>query len=125
MTYRPDRFDRRGRASEALQSSRTFRHKEISMPKPTANKTQCHSQGSAGPRSGSRKTTGSKRAVSKLDTIENMLRRPKGVSIDDLTKVTGWQAHSVRAALTRLRKKDIVIVREVVRGNSRYQIATQ
>lgn len=47
----------------------------------------------------------------KRDTIIGMLRRPKGASIADLTSATGWQAHSVRAALTGLRKRDIDVVR--------------
>ncbi len=34
----------------------------------------------------------------KQATIQDLLRRAKGASIDDLTSATGWQAHSVRAA---------------------------
>ncbi len=60
----------------------------------------------------------------KADTILDLLQRPTGASISELTKATGWQPHSVRAALTGLRKKG----REVVRtkddqGVSRYSIA--
>jgi Protein of unknown function (DUF3489) len=29
-----------------------------------------------------------------------MLRRPKGATIEDLCKATGWQAHSVRGAIS-------------------------
>ena len=41
----------------------------------------------------------------KSATILNLLRRPKGASIAQLQKATDWQAHSIRAALTGLRKK--------------------
>ncbi len=41
----------------------------------------------------------------KSATILKLLRRPKGASIDQLQKATDWQAHSIRAALTGLRKK--------------------
>ena len=41
----------------------------------------------------------------KTATILKFLRRPKGASIAELQKATGWKAHSVRAALTGLRKK--------------------
>ena len=62
----------------------------------------------------------------KADTILDLLQRPAGASIAELTKATGWQPHSVRAALTGLRKKE----REVVRtkdkqGVTRYYIAAE
>jgi len=62
----------------------------------------------------------------KADTILDLLQRPTGASIAELTKATGWQPHSVRAALTGLRKKE----REVVRtkdnqGVTRYYIAAE
>ena len=34
----------------------------------------------------------------KIDKIVVMMRRPTGASINDLTKATAWQAHSVRGA---------------------------
>ncbi len=62
----------------------------------------------------------------KADTILDLLRRPTGASISELTQATGWLPHSVRAALTGLRKKG----REVVRskdnqGVTRYYIAAE
>ncbi len=41
----------------------------------------------------------------KTATILKLLRRPKGASTAQLQKSTDWQAHSIRAALTGLRKK--------------------
>jgi DNA-binding transcriptional regulator PaaX len=43
----------------------------------------------------------------KLGSIAKAVAKPKGASIDDLIKVTGWQPHTVRAALTRLRQRGI------------------
>ena len=48
----------------------------------------------------------------KIETILKLLRRPNGASITQLQKATGWKPHSVRAALTGLRKKG----HEVTRG---------
>jgi hypothetical protein len=42
---------------------------------------------------------------SKKAAIVALLERPDGAALNDLTKATGWQAHSVRAALTGLRKE--------------------
>ena len=43
---------------------------------------------------------------SKLGEIIRLLQRAKGATIDDLTEATGWQAHSVRGAISgQLRKR--------------------
>lgn len=42
---------------------------------------------------------------SKKAAIVALLERPASAAISDLTKTTGWQIHSVRAALTGLRKE--------------------
>jgi hypothetical protein len=53
-----------------------------------------------------RKTSGAKkvprraRPGSKTAKILDLLKRPAGVSLKELTKVTGWQAHSVRGFLS-------------------------
>ncbi len=61
----------------------------------------------------------------KQATIQDLLRRAEGASIDDLTSATGWQAHSVRAALTGLRKRGYDIERNFESGTSRYRIIEQ
>jgi len=44
--------------------------------------------------------------VGKLGEIIRLLQRAKGATIDDLTEATGWQAHSVRGAISgQLRKR--------------------
>ena len=48
----------------------------------------------------------SKRNLTKPETILKLISRPKGATVAQLQKATGWQSHSVRAALTGLRKKD-------------------
>ena len=56
----------------------------------------------------------SKRAKRKrpteIDTVFKLLRRSNGATIAQLQKVTEWQPHSVRAALTGLRKREGRIV---------------
>ncbi len=62
----------------------------------------------------------------KADTILDLLRRPTGTSISELTKATGWLPHSVRAALTGQRKKGREIVRtKDNQGVTRYYIAAE
>ncbi len=66
----------------------------------------------------------SKRPGGKLATILELLQRSKGAPLADIENATGWQSHSVRAALTGLRKRDIVIEREKQNGVTRYRVAT-
>ncbi len=60
---------------------------------------------------------------SKLAIVTKLLSRPRGASVGDINKVTGWQAHSIRSFLTGLRKKGIVLAREQRRdGVTGYRI---
>jgi hypothetical protein len=49
---------------------------------------------------------------SKKGSILALLQRPKGAAISELIEATGWQVHSVRAALTGLRKEGTELVRD-------------
>jgi hypothetical protein len=44
-------------------------------------------------------------AKSKLDRLIAALRAPKGATLADLMTLTGWQAHSVRGAMSGALKK--------------------
>jgi hypothetical protein len=43
--------------------------------------------------------------VGKIDMLLDLLRRPGGASVPDMMAATGWQAHSVRGALSGAIKK--------------------
>jgi predicted transcriptional regulator len=47
----------------------------------------------------------------KTEIIGKLLTRNRGATITRLQAATGWQAHSIRAALSGLRKKGTVITR--------------
>ena len=54
----------------------------------------------------------------------NLLQRPGGAAIGDLTAATGWQVHSVRAALTGLRNEGKELVRaKNAAGITHYRLA--
>ena len=64
------------------------------------------------------------RRPSKVASIAAMLGRPEGAAIIDLMASTGWQPHSVRAALTGLRKQGHTLTKEAgPTGGSVYRIA--
>ena len=43
--------------------------------------------------------------LSKQDRLIALLRRPQGATIEEMTKATGWQPHSVRGAISGALKK--------------------
>jgi hypothetical protein len=52
-----------------------------------------------------------------------LLKNPGGASLSALMAATGWQAHSVRAALTGLRKEGHAITRQKNNGgDTRYRL---
>lgn len=62
------------------------------------------------------------RSTSKIGAVIDLLSRPGGASMNELTAATSWLPHTTRAALTGLRRKGHVISREKVDGTTRYQI---
>lgn len=61
--------------------------------------------------------------ASKKGSIASLLRRTNGASIAELTEATGWQQHSVRAAMTGLRKAGGEITRNKdADGVSRFRL---
>ncbi len=64
--------------------------------------------------------------TTKSETVLKLLGRKQGATTEQLQKATGWQPHSVRAALTGLRKKDHDIRREEnAKGVTVYRVAGQ
>ena len=62
----------------------------------------------------------------KKGSILALLQRPKGAAVSELIEATGWQVHSVRAALTGLRKAGKELVRDKNEaGITLYRIAEE
>ncbi|MEZ5731759.1 MAG: DUF3489 domain-containing protein [Paracoccaceae bacterium] len=53
--------------------------------------------------------------ATKVDTLRRLLSRKAGADLEALCGATGWQAHSVRAALSGLRKAGFTIDRTASR----------
>jgi hypothetical protein len=64
------------------------------------------------------------RQSSKLDQVVNALRTPKGATIADLMKLTGWQMHSVRGAIAGAlkKKRGLKVISEKVGEERVYRI---
>ncbi len=62
------------------------------------------------------------RPGTKQALLLTLLTRANGAAMSEMTKATGWQPHSVRAALTGVRKRGYEIERSVEAGASRYRV---
>ena len=60
--------------------------------------------------------------VTKIARVIALLERTGGATVADLIESTGWLPHTTRAALTGLRKKGYVIVKERREGATVYSI---
>lgn len=58
----------------------------------------------------------------KREIVLALLRRAEGVSTAELMAATGWQAHTVRAALSMLRRDGEVITRTGRAATMRYHL---
>lgn len=87
--------------------------KPVRLPKATASKPPADPKPKAAP--------GPK---GKIATLVELLRRNKGASIEAMTEATGWQAHSVRGAMSGSVKKALgmTIVSEKTDAGRIYRI---
>lgn len=55
----------------------------------------------------------------KTAAVLAMLKRPDGATVDQLVAATGWLPHTIRAALTGLKKKGQVVISDKPAGGVR------
>ena len=70
--------------------------------------------------------TPARRSGTKQAILIELLKRPKGATIGQMAAKTGWQAHSVRGAISGALKKKLglVVTSELTEGRGRvYRIA--
>lgn len=67
------------------------------------------------------------KAKSKLNTLVELLRDPAGATLEAMMAATGWQAHSVRGAISGSLKKKmaLTITSEKVDGVRTYRTAQE
>ena len=58
----------------------------------------------------------------KAALLRTRLAKPGGVSLTEMMQLTGWQAHTLRAALTGVRKTGVILTRRREGGDTIYAI---
>lgn len=77
-------------------------------------------------RNSNRATPKPKAKTSKTDQLKSLLAKPDGMTVEALATKLGWQTHTTRAALTRLKQAGVEVEKlEPADGlrQSRYRIA--
>lgn len=64
-----------------------------------------------------------KKRSTKTSLVIKILSRDKGATLIEMSKATGWLAHSCRAFLTGLRKKGSILKEQRNDGQLSYRIA--
>ena len=74
------------------------------------------------PRTPTRASRSRTAGKTKLDQLTALLARPRGASLAEMVAATGWQAHSVRGALSgALKRRGLEIASEKIDGVRRYR----
>ena len=63
--------------------------------------------------------------TTKSQTIQRLLARPNGATLESLCAKTGWQPHSVRAFVSGLRKAGAVVERDGRGPKAKYKLISQ
>ena len=94
-------------------------------PKSKRQPAKRPTSGKAGRGKSTQQTNTPVRAGTKQATLVDMMRTAAGATIAHMGAKMGWQPHSVRAALTGLRKHGLAIIRDKTdAGVSVYRIGT-
>ena len=64
-----------------------------------------------------------KRPTGKLGRVLNAVAAMRGASLDELVELTGWQPHTARAALTRLRQRGFAVNLRETADRKAYHLA--
>jgi hypothetical protein len=58
----------------------------------------------------------------KLGLVVERLKTAEGAMLTELAALTGWQRHTVRGALSRLRRRGFAIRLDVIKGRKAYRL---
>lgn len=83
--------------------------------------TAASAQNTKRPSTSSSSASAGFRSGSKQALVVDMIRRNNGATIDELVTATGWQPHTVRAALSSSRKRGVAVTSDRTGGVTRYR----
>ncbi len=95
---------------------------EIENQKPATDEAVTPNAGSSEATTKTTKPSPATRPRGKLEVVLKAIERRKGATLAELTEATGWQPHTTRAALTRLRHRGFPMVLVATAGRKAYRL---
>ena len=108
--------------SKTRQSSRAVAQTAQSR-RPVAKRSRPKAERARAPLAAAATAADQKRPTGKLGRVLNAVAATRGASLDELVELTGWQPHTARAALTRLRQRGFAVNLREIADRKAYHLA--
>lgn len=112
------------RSSKTRKSGRAVRKGQpAKVVRSTAKRSRAKPEHDRTPIVAAATGSGQKRPRGKLGQVLDAVTAQRGASLDELVRLTGWQAHTARAALTRLRQHGFEVGLRTTDDRKAYHLA--
>ena len=91
--------------------------------RPVAKRSRAKTESAPAPVAAATPAVDQKRPTGKLGHVLNAVAATRGASLGELVGLTGWQPHTARAALTRLRQRGFAINLRETADRKAYHLA--
>jgi len=98
------------------------KHAAAKAVRPATKRSRAKPDRAGVPASPPTTTSNHKRPLGKLGQVLDAVAANRGSSLDELVKLTGWQPHTARAALTRLRQRGFAVSLRESAGRKAYHL---
>jgi hypothetical protein len=114
MKTHPTKTRKTGRAASKRGAAKAAR--------PAAKRAHSKRGSAPAQRTAAPSVSAAKHPTGKLGHVLDGVAAKRGASLDELVKLTGWQPHTARAALTRLRQRGFQIDFREANGRKAYHL---
>ena len=108
--------------SKTRQSSRAVA-KTGKSRRPVSKRSRPKAERARAPLAAAATAADQKCPTGKLGRVLNAVAATQGASLDELVELTGWQPHTARAALTRLRQRGFAVNLRETADRKAYHLA--
>jgi hypothetical protein len=116
MNWRPAMKPHISKSSRAAAQKAKSRRPVVKRSRPKAERARV-------PVAAAATAANQKHPTGKLGRVLNAVAATRGASLDELVELTGWQPHTARAALTRLRQRGFAVDLRETADRKAYHLA--
>ena len=112
------------RVTKTRKSGRAVgKRRAANARQPAAKRSRARPERARAPIVAATTASDQKRPMGKLGHVLGAVAAKRGASLDELVELTGWQRHTARAALTRLRQRGFAVGLRETDGRKAYHLA--